>query len=71
MTASVSLIEILPSIPATHRWERSNKRTWQFLSLQVKTWYGWKTVSRRALDPRGLGMHYALRTAAEEILEAL
>lgn len=71
MTASVSLIEILPSIPAHLRWERSNKRAWQYLCLQEKAWWGWKTVARRELDPRGLGMHYALRTAAEDILEAL
>jgi hypothetical protein len=61
-------VGFLPSLPDGERWEIKNKRSWQFLCLKRKTWYGWKTIGQQSLEPSGLGLQYALTCASEDIL---
>lgn len=60
-------LSYLRELPSNYRWKVARRRTWLFLTLEEKHWYGWKRIDIKALRPDGLGMNYAVSVASEEI----
>ena len=63
------IMKDLPSLPHNLRWHIRYKRAWCSLVLQRKTWYGWKTLHKMELNPKGMGIKAAILSAADDIME--
>lgn len=61
---------LLPQLPAGFRWHKKQKRAWTFLTLQKRKWWGWKTIKTTSLNPLGLGLAFAMNSAAGDLMEA-
>jgi hypothetical protein len=59
-----------PALPAGYRWGVAYKRSWTFLTLQRKRWYGWRTIQQTSLKPAGMGIGHAIASAGEDLKEA-
>lgn len=69
MTAREKIFSKLPNLPAGMRWEIAYKRAWASLTLQRKRWWGWSTIYKTDLNPRGMGIEAAILSAADDIIE--